>query len=83
MSKPSPKNVVEILMQKDREERKDVYGRTGVVVRRNVTFLVYKRPKGPACTERGEVSFEKGKGFSNPYRHLKSCVLCSQSRAMG
>ncbi len=48
-------------MQKDREERKDVYGRTGVVVRRNVTFLVYKCPKGPAYTERGEASFEKGK----------------------
>ncbi len=48
MSKPSPKNVVEILMQKDREERKDVYGRTGVVVRRNLTFLgvqVAERPR--------------------------------------
>ncbi len=38
-------------MQKDRQERKDVYGRTGVVVRRNVTFLVYKCPKRPACSQ--------------------------------
>ncbi len=69
-------------MQKEREKRKDVYGRTGVVVRRNVTFLVYKCPKGPACTERGEISFEKGKGFSNPYSHLKSCVSGGDEKAL-
>lgn len=51
-----------------------MYGRTGAAVRRNVMFLVYKCPKDSLCTENGEVFFEKGKGYSNPYRHLKSCV---------
>eukprot|EP00171_Calliarthron_tuberculosum_P005814 IDg5814t1 len=72
--KPSQKAVVEMLMTKTKEERRDVHGRSGQVIRRNVPSVFYKCPKENDCTEGGEIHFQKGKGFTNGYSHLKSCL---------
>ncbi len=73
-SKPSPRGIVDSLMEEEGEKKKNCYGRNGGVARQDVVFHVYKCPKGNLCVETGKDFFQKGKGFSNPYRHLKACL---------
>lgn len=71
MSNLIPKNIVEALTFKDREQVKNIYGQNGSITRRDVLFVVYRCPKAALCTEESECYFEKGKGLTNPYKHLK------------
>jgi len=55
------------------EEKRDVK-HNGVVVRSDVTYLVYKLLKGDRCKKPDQkVAFQKSSGFRNPYDHLSSC----------
>ena len=66
-----------LLMEKVRDENRDVVMRTGLGVRKNVPFFIYKCPKGEMCTEKHNesyIAFECSRGWSNPYTHLVTCV---------
>ena len=71
---PSPKQVVGVLMVKEGESFRTIPSRADPAVTRSVTFLVYSCPKGESCKDGGKYCFEKGAGFSNPFRHLNLCL---------
>eukprot|EP00171_Calliarthron_tuberculosum_P001491 IDg1491t1 len=80
VSKPSKKAVVELLMSKQPDIKKNVSSRSGANVRRDVTYSVYNCPKGTGCKYEGRVLFEKGSGYTNPYRHLRTCLSAGDEK---
>lgn len=54
-------------MAKEADITKDVPSRSGRV-RRNVVHLVF------SCKGQDIITIEKGSGYTNPYRHMKSCI---------
>eukprot|EP00171_Calliarthron_tuberculosum_P000144 IDg144t1 len=73
-SKPGKKEIVLLLMKQKADVIRDVDGRVGAVTRNNVPHIVLACPFGERCKVGGEVVTEKGTGYTNPYKHLKSCV---------
>ena len=73
-SNPTLKDIVELLMSKEPELLRDVKSKTGVVLRTRVAHCVYSCPKKEDCKTGGKFIFEKGTGFTNPYKQLKSCL---------
>ena len=73
MNRPKPRDVVRLLMTQKQDIRKDVTTARGNI-RENVVHHVFKCPRGDLCKTTGSVSFEKGTGFTNPYKHLKTCL---------
>lgn len=71
-TRPKQKEVVQLLMKFLREEHRSVWSRKGQ--RKEQTFLVYECPKGQRCVEGGQYYFPKGFGYSNPFKHLKTCI---------
>ena len=68
---PSKKAVVELFMKKQPDIFKSVGDRV------NVRHLVYLCPRGERCTVKSKgskVIFAEGTGFTNPYKHLRSCL---------
>ena len=53
---------------------KTIPSRADPTVTRSVTFLVYSCPKEENRKDGAQYCFEKGAGFFNPYRHLRSCL---------
>lgn len=68
MGKPAPHDVVRLIMIQKLDILRDVRPR------KNVLSCVFECPREAECTLVGQVVFAKGSGFSNPYRHLISCV---------
>eukprot|EP00171_Calliarthron_tuberculosum_P005080 IDg5080t1 len=73
MSRPSPRDVVRMLMKQDPDIKKDIQSARGLT-RKDVVHHVFVCPRGGLCKSGGRVVSEKGAGFSNPYKHLKSCI---------
>lgn len=74
MAKPTQREVVQILMVNRGQVERDVRSGKSSVVRKNVVHWKYECPRGDECRNKGVVMFEKGTGFTNPYKHLKYCV---------
>ncbi len=72
--RPNPRAVVEMLMKKNPDILRDVQTRIGGRVRKNVQHLVFACPLRDKCKSSGTLSFEKGTGFTNPFKHLVACV---------
>ncbi len=68
-------------MTKSREQKRDFHWRNGAIIGRDVVFS-YLCPKKSLCSENGALVLEKGSGFSNPYRHLKSCLTGGDEQAL-
>eukprot|EP00171_Calliarthron_tuberculosum_P012024 IDg12024t1 len=73
-SMPTKKEVVMLLMTAKADVTRDVDGRSGSIARKHVPHLVFSCPYGNRCRSGGDVVFEKGTGFTNPYKHLRSCI---------
>ena len=71
--KPTLKDVVLLLMKKEEVVYKDVDGRNET--RSNVLHCVYECSRKHNCRSGGRIVFEKNRGFSNAYAHLKSCIV--------
>lgn len=69
----TPKEVVSLLMESSGERHRDIVSRRNIPTRRNVKFMLFKCPN-ESCVEHGNIMCEKGKGFTNPYNHLKTCI---------
>lgn len=61
-------------MEQKSDVIRDVCSRNGAVMRTNVPHIVFACPFGERCKVGGEVLTEKGTGYTNLYKHLKSCV---------
>lgn len=69
---PTPKKIVYTLAQYKRTEVKSVKTKSSNVTHR--PHLIFRCPN-PNCKEPNrEIQCQKGKGFYNPYRHLKACL---------
>ncbi len=74
MDAPTPKNFVKFLMRKEGVERREVSTRKGGLNRSNIIFFIFSCPKGGLFEDGGFIPFENGTGYSNPHRHLKTCL---------
>ena len=79
---PSPKKVLDVIMVKEGESVKTISSRADPTVTRSETFLVYSCPKGEKCKDGGQYCFQKGAGFFNPFRHLKSCLARGETEKL-
>eukprot|EP00171_Calliarthron_tuberculosum_P023569 IDg23569t1 len=73
MDRQRPGDVVRMLMTQRPDIERDVRSSRGTI-RRNVLHCVFECPRGEQCKVGGQVVFEKNTGFTNPFKHLKSCV---------
>eukprot|EP00171_Calliarthron_tuberculosum_P002931 IDg2931t1 len=73
MDRPQQRDVVHMLMSRKPNILRDVSSSRGVS-RKNVEHHVYACPRGDQCRSGGTVMFEKGSGYSNPFKHLRTCV---------
>jgi len=71
---PTKEQCVKLLMKQADDVVRDVPNKKGGSKRRNVTCCVYICPLKDNCKKTGKVVFEKGSGWTNPFRHLLSCV---------
>ena len=69
--KPSQKDIVYLLCERDGEEQRDV---TYNDKTRKETFLRFLYPKGTHCASKEVILMQKGKGYSNPMSHLRNCL---------
>ena len=69
---PSEKDIVSLLCSFIREEDREVIKNS---IMRKQKYLVYQCPKKDQCIKKhGEIAFQKGKGWTNPCSHLKTCL---------
>ena len=69
---PTETNIVTLLCKYVREEVREVHSKSGTGHKQ---YVVYACPKKGNCiNSNGEIAFQKGKGFTNPCNHLKSCL---------
>lgn len=74
-SSPAKKDVVHLLLQQKPDVFRDVTGRTGANIRENVRLIVFACLMGDRCKIPGsEVVAEKNSGYTNLYKHLKTCL---------
>lgn len=62
-----------MLMVQIPDIKKDIQSARGFT-RKDVVHHVFVCPRGRLCKSGGRIVAEKGAGFSNPYKHLKTCV---------
>ncbi len=73
MAQPTKKQYVEVLMRYVRKERR-TGGNDTTSPPVNVSYVVYVRPRRKFCKNpNGLVSFQKNRGYTNPFNHLISC----------
>ena len=70
---PKPRDVVRMLMTQKADVVRDVRSARGAI-RKNVRHFTFTCPRGDVCKSGGTVVFEKSTGFSNPFKHLRSCL---------
>ena len=78
---PRPRNfeVVLLLMKRD----PDTFRKVGE--KDNVRHLVYCYPRGDLCKAKlsgSKIIFAEGSGYSNPYKHLRSCLANDYENAL-
>ena len=71
-STPSNEDVVYLLCKFLRNETRTV--RDAKCVSKLVKHIVLECPNPYCRNEKKEISFQKGKGYTNPFNHLKACV---------
>ena len=71
---PSYEEVVTLLMTQKPDIVRDVLNTRTGRKRRNVTYSVFSCPLGKNSKKSGKDVFEKGSGWTNPYRHIASCL---------
>ena len=69
---PSNKDVVNLLCKFLRNETKKVTDKNNVS--KLVNHIVLECPNPYCRLEKKEMSFQKGKGYTNPFNHLKTCL---------
>ncbi len=75
-SAPSPKDVVELLMKELGKGKRTVHARgVGKETCEQENYLIYACPKADLCKDGGKYALEKGSGYTNPFRHLKPCLV--------
>eukprot|EP00171_Calliarthron_tuberculosum_P003890 IDg3890t1 len=73
MSDPHPRDFVRMLMVQKPDITRDVTS-SRRASRNNAVFHVFECPRGDLCRSGGSIVFEKGTGFSNPFKHLRTCL---------
>lgn len=74
MASPSPHDVVVALMTQKPGVLRDTRRKVSGTKRKNVPHHVFACPMNDKCRAGGEIVFPRGMGYSNPYKHLKSCL---------
>ena len=70
---PSNEEVVTLLCKKLRKEVRSVTdARGGATLKKH---LVIECPNPHCRNEKREITFQEGKGYTNPFNHLKSCLF--------
>ena len=73
-TKPKHTDVVELLTKHRPDILRDVIRNHGQNIRRAVPFISFECPKKDVCTIGGLITAEKGRVYTNPFKHLLSCV---------
>lgn len=73
-ARPNMRAVVEMLMRKLPDVTCDVQPKKGGREGKNVWHYQFACPLGDECKKDGKVKFEKGTGYTNPFKHLVSYV---------
>lgn len=79
--KVAQRDVVHMLIKQKRSIRRHGTSARGTI-RKNVLYYVFECPGVEKCTNSGRVVFEKGSGYSNPYKHIRGCLYEGDERSM-